>query len=524
MVARFLQLKLQLIKNQFRRNPWEIVGVVVGFSYGIGAALAAAIGFGALRLVRPELATTIATVAGSLIVLGFLVVPLVFGADGTLNPRAFALLGVPNRELALGLAIATLIGVPALAITIVSFSQVITWSRGVWPVLVSLVSFVIIVATCLLGARVTTSIATLLLATRRAREVTGLVGLLVLAAIAPIIALAVTVDWAEDGLQVLNSMAGVLEFTPLGAAWAAPGHAALGNGGLAVIMLLIAVVFLGLIALTWWFVIKRMLVTPERQSTERAHNGLGWFGAVPGNRAGVIAARSLSYWARDVRYRSSLVIVPIIPALMMATLYPAGVPLKWLALIPVPIMCFFLAWSTVHNDVAFDNTAIWLHVSANTVGWADRIGRIVPPLLLGVIVIGVGTPITAWAFGSTTIIPGLLGVSFCVLLVGLGLSSIISAAFPYPAVHPGASPFSQPQSHAGVSMWVQGLSFFTVLAITVPAVWLAALAIRDGGGWSVAALIVGLLVGISVLSAGVFFGGKIFERRGPELLAFAGKF
>ncbi|MBX3088037.1 MAG: ABC transporter permease [Cryobacterium sp.] len=524
MVARFLKLKLRLLGNLFRRSPWQIFGLVVGFSYGVGTAVAAAAGLIALRLAPVELARDVVVSAGSLIVLGFLLVPLVFGADDTLDPRSFSLFGIPTSKLSLGLAAAALIGVPALAITLVAIAQVVTWTRDAGTVLVALISMVLIVATCILGARVTTSIAALLLSSRRAREVTGLTSLLVLSAIAPLVALAVTVDWAKDGLRVLNGLAGVLAFTPLGAVWAAPAAAAGGNAGLAILFLFIAAAFLAVLWFAWSFVVSRMLVTPERVSRERPHAGLGWFGLVPGNQAGAIAARSLSYWGRDARYRASLVIVPVIPAVMMAALYPAGVPFHVLVLLPVPIMCFFIAWSTVHNDVAFDNTAIWLHVASNIRGWADRLGRIVPPLLLGIFVIALGTPLTVWGYGSADVAPALIGMSSCVLLVGLGLSSVISAAFPYPAVHPGAGPFAQPQSSAGGASWVQGLSFFAVLGISIPSVWLAVLALQRGGGYSVAALLVGLAIGLAAIIAGVYFGGKVFERRGPELLAFTARY
>src|SRR5690606_2916153 len=115
----------------------------------------------------------------------------------------------------------------------------------------------------------------------------------------------------------------------------------------------IAVGFVIVLVVAWRAIIGVMLVTPERVSRARAYTGLGWFSRVPGTPAGAIAARSLSYWGRDMRYRAALVIVPIVPAVMLGALSVAGVPLHYLVLLPVPVMCFFLAWSTVHNDVAF---------------------------------------------------------------------------------------------------------------------------------------------------------------------------
>ncbi|MEO6942834.1 MAG: hypothetical protein ABI238_04940 [Terrimesophilobacter sp.] len=524
MVAQFLGLKLRLLGNLFRRSPWQVFGLIVGLLYGLGAAFVAIVSLAGLRAVDVELARSIVVVAGSLIVLGFLLVPLVFGADDTIDPRKFSLFGIPPSQLAIGLAAAAFVGVPALVMALIAAAQIVTWSRTVPAILVAIVSALVIVVTCILGSRVTTTVATLLLSTRRAREATGLIALIVLSALSPLIAIMVTVNWEKQGIAVLHSIADVVAWTPLGAVWAAPAAAAAGNAGEASVELLIALAFVGVLWLAWRALVAEMLVRPDRVSRTREYTGLGWFARVPATPAGVIAARSLSYWGRDARYRSALVIVPIVPAVMVGALAIAGVPLHYLVLLPVPVMCFFLAWSTVHNDVAFDNTAVWLHIASNTDGRSDRLGRVVPPLALGLIVIVVGTPLSAWGYGSADVLPSLLGVSLCTLFVGLGLSSIISAGFPYPAVHPGDSPFAQPQSSAGGASWVQGLSLLAVLTVTAPTVVLAVIGIAFGGAWPVAALLVGLLIGTAALWGGIRLGGRVFEARGPELLAFTARY
>ncbi len=524
MVAQLLGLKLRLLGNMFRRSPWQVFGLVVGLLYGLGAAVAVMAGLVALRAVEVDLAHSIVVVGGSLIVLGFLFVPLVFGADDTIDPRKFSLLGIPTSRLALGLATAAFIGVPALVMTLISAAQVVTWSRSGPATFVAILSALVLVVTCMLGSRVMTTMATLLLSTRRAREATGLISLLLLSAITPLIAMMMTVDWLQRGIPVLHSIADVLAFTPLGAAWAAPGFAAAGNAAAATGTMAIALAFLGILWLVWRVLVAAMLVTPERESHSHTYSGLGWFSYLPATSAGVVAARSLSYWGRDARYRSALVIVPIVPVVMIGALSVAGVPLNLLLLLPVPIMCFFLAWSTAHNDVAFDNTAVWLHVASNIKGSSDRVGRIVPPLALGLIVIAVGTPLSAWGYGSADVVPSLLGVSICTLFVGLGLSSVISAGFPYPAVHPGDSPFAQPQSSAGAASWVQGMSLLAVLAVTAPTVYFAVLGIMYGGGWPVGALLLGITTGVVALGGGIRLGGRVFEERGPELLAFTARY
>ncbi|MDQ1554816.1 MAG: type transport system permease protein [Microbacteriaceae bacterium] len=519
MVAQFLRLKLRLLANILRRSPMQIVGVILGLLYGIGLTIVVVTVLFALRIVDVELARSIVVTLGSVVVLGYLLVPLAFGVDDTLDPRKFALFGIPSARLANGLALAALIGVPSIAITIISFAQIVTWSRGVLPVFLAIVSAVVIAATCVLGARVTTALAALLLASRRARESTGLIALLAVVSLSPLVAVLASVDWGTDGEIVLARLADVLGWTPLGAAWASPADAAAGDVGAAFLKALIGLAFAGILWLAWRVLVAIMLVSPEREAQVRREPGLGWFGKMPASPAGAIAARSLTYWFRDSRYRISLVMIPIVPGLMIVPLYTAGVFWQDLALIPVPVMCLFLTWS-IHNDVAYDNSAIWLHLASNTSGWADRFGRAVPALMLGVPLVIVGSPICAAIYGDWRVLPSLIGVGLCILLSGIGLSSIMSARFPYPAVRPGDGPFMQPQSSGTVAALAQSLSFFAIILISLPSVALGALGLLFGIGWHIASLIVGSTIGVIMFFLGLGLGSRIFERRGPELLAF----
>lgn len=519
MVAQFLGLKLRLLANIFRRSPIQIFGIVIGLIYGLSAAIVAVSGLISLRLTDVQFATSIAVPLGALIVLGFLLVPLAFGADDTLDPRAFSLYGIPTTRLAGGLALAALIGVPALVITLVALAQIVTWARTPLSVLLAIVGAIVIIITCVLGARVSTSIASFLLATRRAREVTGIVALLAIVSLSPVVILLTNIDWRVDGWRVLGRVADVAGWTPLGAAWAGPAAAAAGHPGAAVAKTLIGIAFAALLLVVWRWLVALMLVTPQRQPRAKSYAGLGWFGRLPDSPAGTIAARSITYWIRDARYHTSLVAIPLAPIIFVIVLAIAGVPSNVLALIPLPAMCLFLSWSS-HNDVAYDNTAIWLHVASNVSGTADRFGRIVPPLAIGIPLIVIGAPITAAFFGDWSVLPSVIGVSACILLAGLGLSSIISARFPYPAVRPGDSPFNQPQASGTAAGLIQSLAFFAAIVVTVPTLVLAALGFLVGSEIHWAALVLGIATGVAGLILGIRWGGRIFERRGPELLAF----
>src|SRR3954463_11255041 len=85
------RLKLRLLANTFKRSPWQVVGLVIGILYGFGVAGLGVVALVALRFADAETARTATILGGSLVVLGFLLVPLVFGVDDTLDPRRFSL-------------------------------------------------------------------------------------------------------------------------------------------------------------------------------------------------------------------------------------------------------------------------------------------------------------------------------------------------------------------------------------------------------------------------------------------------
>jgi ABC-2 type transport system permease protein len=518
-VAQILRLKLRLLANSFRRSPWQLLGLAIGLLYGFGTAVLVVGGLISLRFFDVPIATSAVVVLGSIVLVVFTVLPLVLGIDDTLDPRKFALFGMPTGRLSTALLIASFVSVPTVVVAVMAAGQVATWSRGALPLLLALVAAVLIVVTCVLSARISTSIAAFLLATRRARDTTAILALIGLVSISPALVALVSVDWARQGLDVLARFASVLGWTPLGAAWAIPADAAAGDTGAAMLKLLIAVGWLAVLGLVWRALVAAMLTTPQRQAQAKKYAGLGWFGLLPSTPTGVIAARSITYWLRDSRYGTSLIVIPLIPLFMVIALAIGGLPVQQLALLPLPVMCLFLAWS-VHNDVAFDNTAIWLHLSASTPGRADRWGRLLPSLVTGVILIAIGSVISSAVYGDWSVLPSLVGVSSSVLLIGLGLSSVMSARFPYPAVRPGDSPFAQPQSGSPAGL-IQAVSFLAILVLSLPALVSAYLGLTVGGHWPLYSLASGLVIGLVVLLGGVAWGGWIFERRASLLLAFA---
>ena len=521
MVAQFLGLKVRLLVNLFRRSPWQVVGIVVGLLYGLALAVGLFSVLVGLRFAGDVVAIRDGiVVAGSLVVLGFLLFPLVIGIDDTMDPRKFATMGIPNRRLSLGLAVSSLVGVPAFVLAVVLLGTVVTWSRGVLETLLALISAALLLATCMLASRVSTSLAAFLLATRRSREFTGIIGVLLLVMTAPVVLLALNFDWNRYGLDLIGGLAAILGWTPLGAAWAVPGDASTGEWVTAVLKLLSAGATVYLLWLAWQGLVARMLVTPGREAQTRQYGGLGWFDSMPHTSMGAIAARSLTYWRRDARYWTSVIVIPVVPLIVILPLSFAGVPISYLALLPVPLMSVFLGWS-LHNDVALDHTAVWLHVASGTRGFEDRMGRLVPALFVGIPMIAAGSAISVSVYGDWAVMPSILGVSTSILLTGLGLSSYSSARFPYPVTKPGDSPFSQPQASDTAASLIQSFTFAGSILLSLPALACGLLGVFVDPVWNIPALVLGVGIGLITLVGGVWSGSLAFERRGPEMISSA---
>ena len=229
MVAQFLRLKLRLLGNIFRRSPWQVVGIVLGLVYGLGLAALLFMTLVGLRFVDDvELIRYVFIVAGSATIIGFVVVPLLFGVDDTMDPRRFALFGVsPDRTLPHSAwRVAAMIGVPALALGIILLGTVVTWSRGPGETFLAHPR-----PRRSRSRRACCSPASppgsprVLLATRRAREVSSVLGvLLIVHAVARSSSCSSRSTGRTPDSRVLETLAGVLGWTPLGAAFAVPGR------------------------------------------------------------------------------------------------------------------------------------------------------------------------------------------------------------------------------------------------------------------------------------------------------------
>jgi ABC-2 type transport system permease protein len=510
-VDHVLRLKLALLGSAFRGVASAVRALLV-------LGLAGAVGTAVILLAQEVDVTrsdhrVALIVVASCLALAIVVAPLSAGLGSAMEPGRFARFPLPNGQLALGLMLAGALGVPgALAITL-GIALELAWAGTDVAGVAILAGVLGAIAVVMASQYLVALTAQLAVSSAAVRLMTSIARLTILVALAAS-GTAVALVQRGEGVAGLGELAGVLANTPTGLLWAAPD----GPGSDIAWRVFGGAVMVAIMVAAWPWVVRRLVEAPRRIRTARAIRGLGWFDLVPATPSGAIAARSLLYWTRDARYRAVIIALPLAPALMMLALATAGAPLPLLWLIPVPVVALFLGWFS-HNDVAYDHTAVWVHVSSPVSGVSDRWGRAVPPLLLGLVLIAVASPFAAMWSEINDVYPAVIGTGVGLLLTGLGVSSVSSALRPYPAARPGAGPWDQPPLVGASAGWIQSLTLLATLAFMAPALTIAVMgllevdsAMLELAGWA------GAATGFGIFVLGILVGGFLFRRRAPELL------
>lgn len=527
MVVHLLALKWRLVLGGMRRSTMALVGTIVGGVYGLAATALACGGLVALRFAAPDVAGDVVVALGALLVAVWALAPLLgFGIDQTLDPVRFAVFGMPRRLLLAGLLCSGFIGIPGVLTVIVGLGVVVA-TATTWPAAgAALVAVPLGLLTCVASSRLAAGATAGLFSSRRWRDVAGVVAmaLIMLAVVAWVLVPKTEAASGVSGRALLDGLGAVaawLAFTPLGAAWAVPSSLAAGHWAVAAVQLAIAAATLAVLLRLWAGVVGRVMTdpprgtAPARRTARRASSSRWPFDRLPATPTLAVAERCLVYWRRDPRYLVALPALAIVPVVLAVAARQSGH--EAVALLGPVAFAVLLGWS-VSNDVATDHTAFALHVIAGLPGRADRIGRCLAVTLIGVPPLAALLVAVTWWTGLWAQLPAALGTAVAAYLAALGVSSVTSVSFPYPVAEPGANPFQTPQGTGFAAALVQTVSLAAVGALTLPALvpgllslpwpWLA---------W--VSLAAGCATGPLWLWLGLRWGGRIYDRRAPELLA-----
>ncbi|HRW19160.1 MAG TPA: hypothetical protein P5181_09975 [Dermatophilaceae bacterium] len=533
MVALLVRLKLSLLRTSLQRSVWRTVGIVIGAAYGLGVAVLAIVGQAALRFAAPEYAAPASVVGLSALTLGWMILPiLTVGFDDTIEPGRFALLPVRARELLPGLVLAALIGIPGVVTVIaVLVGQLVVWSVSLPALLAALVCVPLGLVTCVLLSRLVVTAAGAVFGSRRFREIAMVVFMLLVSSIGIVVNLASAAARSVGGqlTERLVSLADVLGWSPLGAAWSVPGEVAAGRWGSAGGRLVVALVVAALAARLWELALSRALTSPlSGSSSAAAVASHGWldrvFGSTP---TGAVAARALRYWRRDPRYLSgglsALVMPLIIGTVSLTTSRDVGGP-GLHALYAAPLILGIVVSATTANDLSYDGSAVWTHVTAGVSGRQDRLGRVlvngVLGLLVGLVFLGIALGVTRDA-GP---LPAALAATLALLLGGLAAGTAVGAAIQVPAVPAGANPFRTRSGGGAMGLASAGLTLTGTVVLALPGLVLAGLALWRMSGpeglWvGLAAVLGSAAAGCGVLWLAIVKAGEQLDRTWPEVLA-----
>ena len=562
MVATLVKLKWRLTLNALTKNVWAIIGTVFGALYGLGALglmLAGAVGLGLKA--DPDVIMLVLGSLGALLVAGWAVVPLlVTGVDSTLDPRAMAAWAAPSRRLALGLLAAGALGIPGCITAAVCLIPVLTWllAGQLLAALLALLCAPAALATCVLLSRIIVTAAGIS-SSRRGRETTAIIAFVAFLVFTqlPNLIPRILGDDPTGFLQQLRTLAKVMGLIPFGWAFAAPGLIATGSV-LSALVLAIGAWILPMILLPLWQrVVNKAMTSPGSSHTRtRAyaadgagsdiqHRGLPdvlpWarrLGAALPAPAAAVAARSLRYWRTDPRYLVQFLSVLLLPVVLV--LGPALNSSRFVVyvngqrvensfalghapaalLFMAPALAVFMGWA-IHDDLGLDSTALWSHISAGIRGAHDRLGRVVgaaawqvPALLV------VDLLMVAWT-GRWEALPAVTGACLALYGCALAWSCLASVLLPYETLAPGDSPMrSRTSGTAFLAALIQMVAILLLLAVCSPVLGMAVYGVVQAAPlWEWVALVAGIVWCSLLLWGGVVFGGRMLDRRGPQVLA-----
>ena len=562
MVATLVKLKWRLTLNALTKNVWAIIGTVFGALYGLGALglmLAGAVGLGLKA--DPDVIMLVLGSLGALLVVGWAMVPLlVTGVDSTLDPRAMAAWAAPSRRLALGLLAAGALGIPGCITAAVCLIPVLTWllAGQLLAALLALLCAPAALATCVLLSRIIVTAAGIS-SSRRGRETTAIIAFVAFLVFTqlPNLIPRILGDDPTGFLQQLRTLAKVMGLIPFGWAFAAPGLMATGSV-LSALVLAIGAWILPMILLPLWQrVVNKAMTSPGSSHTRtRAyaadgagsdiqHRGLPdvlpWarrLGAALPAPAAAVAARSLRYWRTDPRYLVQFLSVLLLPVVLV--LGPALNSSRFVVyvngqrvensfalghapaalLFMAPALAVFMGWA-IHDDLGLDSTALWSHISAGIRGAHDRLGRVVgaaawqvPALLV------VDLLMVAWT-GRWEALPAVTGACLALYGCALAWSCLASVLLPYETLAPGDSPMrSRTSGTAFLAALIQMVAILLLLAVCSPVLGMAVYGVVQAAPlWEWVALVAGIVWCSLLLWGGVVFGGRMLDRRGPQILA-----
>lgn len=543
-IRTMVSLRWALTWATMRKSVWQTVGYVVSLLIAVGfvittAKVAYEVGDSAVMLgANPsaeqiqtygEQLGDIVTVAGLCIALLVLIIQIMLvGESSTLSPQRFELFGIPDKQLSVGVLVATLSGVPAIA----SVLALMFWASayrmfGAGVVLMGVVAAFLIVLSFVCISKALVSLITTFIRSS-AGKATMYAIVMVIFIFAMQMPNIVISGWKpsfdaqnpaaslQSIVQVLHTPAQIIGFTPFAAAFRLPFDVLQGNWvGLLIRLLIITATLVICFLIGLWSIHYERLHPMQVKSKAAKGNGLGMFARTPDSVSGAVSARFATYLMRDPRQGLTL----IMPLLFMVIYGAMGINdpdmrvLIWLAL---PLGAWFLPVAEA-NGLSYDGRGWTMQVIAGIRGKDDRIGRarvFVSISTVYLVILGIVCRVVAGDEYIDTMLGAVITLSSIgMMMASLALSSVLSTVLMYP-VPSIERPFSSPQGRAAAQM-IAPFAFLvgSVAANILPIIGSIAVFVAGGPAYAWALIPLWLANGALMLWLGTWVAGKIIDAR-----------
>ncbi len=535
MAWHFARLKLALLRGGLKVGGWQqVAGLVVGTLFALPLTAGGFISLAALRAAPADVAEAVAVVSFVFLALAWALLPLLtFAADSAVDPAKLVLLPLRPRQLAIGLFVASCIGLPPLA-TLAALSGAVVGFAPAGPGLVVVVVAVVLeFVLCVLAARALTTALSRWLRSRRVRDLTIVVvslGALTLNLGVQVLVRSTRPSRLAD-LDWLRSLGRALGWLPPG--WAARAMAAAGRGGslpVAALELAGAAVAVLLLACWWYASLRRVLTTvepsgqPQRVGHAAGSAAAGLFPRavrrlLPLDRRGAVAAKDLRYFARHPRLRvlwlTAALFAVILPGFLLLS---RNGPRELAAL--GALASLYMLNSGALNQFGADGPAYWVNVAAGGGSRADLVGKNLALALPGFALVSVVSLALSAIGGGWVYLPVTLCLAAGTLGIMLGVADYVSIRFPFALANVSTNVWASQGAGAGCAVGlVQLLAMGVEGALMLP---LGALLVVGLVAWRPALAILcpfSVGYGYALWRLGVHLGAEWLDAHQPELLA-----
>lgn len=527
MVGKLSWLKFHLTWNGLRKDWQRRIGLpaVIALMGWIAWKLATSLAAEHSRLAPLE-AAELTMWSALIFFVGWVALPVViFPLDETLDPAQLATFSIPRPRLLMGLAVASLIG-PSVVVPVVVIATNIALANGAGR-LVGLIAGVILLAQMVVAAHLFTSVISAMLRSRRGRDLAVLVvvgiGLCTFGGYQLVSAEVERLGMA--GALTAHPISGWAALLPPVAAQRAVVEAGSGDWASSLLMLVVAVAWIGVMAYAWDRLLGWMLVTPAHSPRpDRARHRRGLAERGPWGTRLVLARKELRFFIRDPRQRLVWTGTVIFVGLAVAVLVVGTASMmrfrnsSWLPLL-APALVLFVGLPIALNQFGWErNAASYLFVLPIKPRHLLQ-GKNIAIVIGLVAETGFMSLLLATFSGSWDVLWLVPGLATSAIGCQLAVGNLVSVLSPLRLPREGTDVFAQATEQGCLALFAQMASFMLIGVLLVPPASAAVLTVAFGGVLSPMITTIGsILWGVILYFISVWLAGWILGRRVPEVV------